>query len=88
MRLDSASEVPGIEQHVDGERAFVERRQEGAREERHARRGDHHSAQRAAPSSGLRVIERPVQQPRVPALELFHQRAVAVRASASSVGSR
>ena len=66
----------GVEQHVHRQRAFVERRQEGAREERDAGGGERDHRRRAGEEPAA-VAEGPVQQLRVPALEPGHQRAVA-----------
>ena len=66
----------GVEQHVHRERAFVEGRQERARKEGHAG-GNRQNHDQRTRQQGAGMIERPVQQAGIPALEPGRQRAVA-----------
>jgi hypothetical protein len=76
MRLDSASEVPGLSSTFTVSVPSLK----GGRKERGKKgtlaRADHHQYQGAG-QQGPRMAEGPVQQLRIPALEPDHQRAVA-----------
>ena len=90
-RLDSASEMPGLNGHVDRERAFVERRQERARQTRSRRRAASADGERArATISAWGSGRRASRSARVAALEHAHQRSCRARrgASAPAAGSR
>ena len=77
-RCDFGKRDARIEQHVDRERALVERRQEGARQKERGGRGGDHRDQHAN-HQGSRMAERPLEQRAIAALEHAHEGAVAVR---------
>ena len=88
-RFDSASEMPGLKQHVDGEGAFVEGRQEGARQQQRAgARGERRPAARSTPMNGAAVAKRASSSRAVGALEHAHQSQLSRSPSRFRPGSR